>query len=350
MTTQLVCGDQQNLEHEISLWEVGRYSRISMAQYIDLDTGTIHWKDYGGSGPLIVMVHGLGGSLANWDAIGPRLARRARVVALDLPGFGLSPPARDWSLETHRDAVADFIEALGGRAIVIGNSLGGLLSEMVASEYSELVEAMILISPATPPRLPDPAIHWPMARRLLIGATPGIGPMVNRQMVSSMTSRELVNDLLHRITHKPGRVPLEMVESFVAIAEARSRLPWATDAVPMTGQSIRRHLVRRRWFIEMIRSIKAPTLVVLGVADPVVSPTSVTWLCSLRLDWELVRMEDTGHTPQIDAPMRFVSVVEPWLETHLSQEMALTNLGPCHPTSERRSATNTSISSPTPTQ
>ena len=321
-----------------------------MAQYIDLDTGTIHWKDYGGSGPSIVMVHGLGGSLANWDAIGPRLARRARVVALDLPGFGLSPPAKDWSLETHRDAVADLIRAIGGRAIVIGNSLGGLLSEMVASAYPELVEALILISPATPPRLPDPAIHWPMARRLLIGATPGIGPMVNRQMVSSMTTRELVNDLLHRITHKPGRVPLDMVESFIAVADARSRLPWAVDAVPKTGQSIRRHLMRKRRFIEMIRSIKAPTLVVLGVADPVVSPTSVTWLCSLRLDWELVRMEDTGHTPQIDAPMRFVSVVEPWLETHLSQEMALTNLGPCHPTSERRSATNTSISSPTPTQ
>jgi len=292
-----------------------------MAQYIDLDTGTIHWKDYGGSGPLIVMVHGLGGSLANWDAIGPRLASRARVVALDLPGFGLSPPAKDWSLETHRDAVADFIEALGGRAIVIANSLGGLLAEMVASRYPESVEALVLISPATPPRLPDPTIHWPMARRLLIGATPGIGPMVNRQMVSSMTSRELVNDLLYRITHKPGRVPLEMVESFVAIAEARSRLPWATDAVPMTGQSIRRHLVRRRWFIEMIRSIKAPTLVVIGVADRVVSPTSVAWLCSLRLDWELVQMEDTGHTPQIDAPVRFVSVVEPWLESILRRDM-----------------------------
>lgn len=292
-----------------------------MGQYIDLGTGTIHWKDYGGSGPSIVMVHGLGGSLANWDAIGPRLAQRARVTALDLHGFGLSPPAKDWSLETHRDAIAEFIEAMGGRAVVIGNSLGGLLSEMVASHFPDLVEALVLVSPATPPRLPDPKIHWPMARRLLIGATPGIGPMVNRQMVSSMTSRELVNELLYRITHKPGRVPLEMVESFVAVAEARRRLPWATDAVPMTGQSIRSHLFRRRQFIEMIRGIKAPTLVVTGVSDPVVSPTSVAWLCSLRLDWELALMEDSGHTPQIDAPVRFLSVIEPWLDSHLKRQI-----------------------------
>ncbi|HXV72219.1 MAG TPA: alpha/beta hydrolase [Acidimicrobiia bacterium] len=293
-----------------------------MAHYIDLGTGVVHWKDYGGSGPLMVMVHGLGGSVANWDAIAPRLTDRARVTALDLPGFGLSPPSKDWSLETHRDAIAGFIEAMGEPAVLIGNSMGGLLSEMVASRYPDLVEALVLISPATPPRLPDPKIHWPMARRLLIGATPGIGPMVNRQIVSSMTSRELVNDLLHRITHKPGRVPLEMVESFVTVAETRSRLPWAADAVPKTGQSIRRLLVRRRRFIEMIRSIKAPTLVVTGIADPVVSPTSVAWICSLRLDWKLVLMEDTGHTPQIDAPIRFLSVVEPWLDAHLRHQIA----------------------------
>lgn len=291
-----------------------------MAEYVDLDTGMIHWKDYGGSGQPIVLVHGLGGSHANWDAIGPRLARSSHVSALDLPGFGLSPPARDWSLETHSDAVADFVREIAGSAVLIGNSLGGLIAELVAARHPELVDALVLISPATPPRLRDPLIHWPMARRLLIGATPGIGPMVNRQMVSSMTSRELVNDLLHRITHKPGRVPLEMVESFVDLAETRSRLPWAVDAVPMTGRSIRRHLVRKRGFIEMIRSIKAPTLVVTGIADPVVSPTSIAWLCSLRLDWQLVVMEDTGHTPQIDAPVRFVSVLEPWLQTHLRQE------------------------------
>lgn len=292
-----------------------------MPSYIDLGTGTVHWKDYGGSGPEIVLVHGLGGSIANWDAIGPRLSRRARVTALDLPGFGLSPPGKDWRLETHRDAIADFIRAMGGRATLIGNSLGGLLSEMVASTYPDRVEALVLISPATPPRLPDPEIHWPMARRLLLGATPGIGTMLNRQILTSMTSRELVNDLLYRITHKPERIPLEMVESFVAIAEARRRLPWAAEAVPKTGQSIRRNLMRRARFIEMVRSIKAPTLVVQGVADPVVSPTSVAWLCSLRLDWELVRMDDTGHTPQIDSPVRFLSVIEPWLESHLEQEL-----------------------------
>src|SRR5262245_36769441 len=55
--------------------------------------GPVHFIDFGGSGPPMVLVHGLGGSAVNWLAVGPALAQRARVVALDLPGFGRTPPA-----------------------------------------------------------------------------------------------------------------------------------------------------------------------------------------------------------------------------------------------------------------
>jgi len=292
-----------------------------MPEYIDLPTGPLHWKDYGGSGPLFVLVHGLGGSIANWDRLGPRLARYGRVTAPDLPGFGLSPPGADWTLETHARALDGFIQHLGAPAILIGNSMGALLSEMVAANHPDLVRALVLISPATPPRFPDPYIHWPTARRLMLNSTPGVGTALNRRMISKMTSRELINESLARITHKPGRVPLEMVESFVEIAEIRASYPWAADAVPKTGQSIRRHFMHRRDFVAMIRDIKAPTLVIHGVDDPIMSRTAIEWLCSLRLDWTLIQMEDTGHTPHIDAPVRFVGIVEPWLEAHLKQEM-----------------------------
>jgi pimeloyl-ACP methyl ester carboxylesterase len=73
----------------------------------------------------------------------------------------------------------------------------------------------------------------------------------------------------------------------------------------------------------MIRAVKAPTLVVQGVADPIVSSQSVEWLCSLRPDWSLVQMEDTGHTPQIDAPMRLLGVVQPWLEANLKNTKSM---------------------------
>lgn len=294
-----------------------------MHDYLDLPQGPVHWNDYGGSGKTIVLVHGLGGSLTSWDVIGPKLTRLGRVTALDLPGFGLSPPGSNWTLETHAMAISEFIETVGASAIVIGNSMGGLLSEMVAASNPSLIDGLILISPATPPRFPDSRIDWPTARRLLLNATPGIGPALSRHTIASMTPRELISDSLARITHKPGRVPLDMVQTFVELAEIRSNYPWAADAVPRTGQSIRTHFLRRRKFVEMIREIEAPTLVVQGMEDPIVSPTSVEWLCSLRLDWTLEQMDDTGHTPQIDAPVRFLGVIEPWLETHLKREIAV---------------------------
>jgi pimeloyl-ACP methyl ester carboxylesterase len=79
--------------------------------------------------------------------------------------------------------------------------------------------------------------------------------------------------------------------------------------------------MRRGRFVEIIRAISAPTLVVHGVADPIVSPTSVEWLCSLRPDWALIQMDDTGHTPHIDAPVRFLSAVESWLGARTEEEV-----------------------------
>jgi pimeloyl-ACP methyl ester carboxylesterase len=294
-----------------------------MSEYLELSQGLIHWKDYGGTGGTIIAVHGLGGSLVNWDAIGPRLTRYGHTVAIDLPGFGLSTPGPDWSLETHAAAVIDAIEHFGPPAVVIGNSMGGLISEMTASARPDLVRALVLISPATPPRLPDPNIDWPTARRLLLNATPGIGPMLVRRLMESTTPREMINETLRRITHKPGRIPLEVVEALVEVAERRRHLPWAPDAVPKTGQSIRRLFTRPSRMVAMIRDIKAPTLVIQGVSDPIVSPNSVEWLCSLRPDWTLVQLEDTGHIPQLDAPVRTLSAIEPWLEEHLNREIGV---------------------------
>lgn len=292
-----------------------------MNEYLDLPCGLIHCKDYGGEGEPTLMVHGLGASIANWDALGPRLSEHGRSVAIDLPGFGLSPPGPDWTLETHTQAIVDTIAHLGAPVVLVGNSLGALLIEIVASEHPDLVSALILISPATPPRFPDPNIHWPTARRLLLNATPGIGPVVNRRILTSLTPRELINDSLRRITHKPGRVPIDMVESFVELAERRSNFPWAPDAVPKTGQSIRRFFLKRSRFVAMIRDIKAHTLVLHGVDDPIVSRTSVEWLCALRPDWALAQMDDTGHTPQIDASVRTWSVIESWLGSRRNHEM-----------------------------
>jgi pimeloyl-ACP methyl ester carboxylesterase len=284
-----------------------------MGEYVTLPTGPVHGVDFGGNGETIVLVHGLGGSTSNWIAVADGLARHGKVLAMDLPGFGLSPPARDYRLETHREAIEGFIETAGSPATLIGNSTGGLLSQMVASHRPDLVRRMVAVAPASPPVFPDPRLDWPTAIRLALQATPGFGEAYGRRFIRTHTPEELVRLSLKMITHQRGRVPLNVIEASIDMARIRRELPWSAEATARTATSIAAFYANRAEHVRMIRAITAPTLVVQGVSDHIVSPTAVERICRLRPDWKLVRMEDTGHTPQMDAPLRFLAEVEPWL-------------------------------------
>lgn len=301
-----------DLSHaSIILFDVGFYLRTPR--------GTIHWRDLGGEGRSIVLVHGLGGSIANWDAVGPRLVKAGKVAAIDLPGFGLSPPWADWELDTHASAVRAFLET-HGPATLVGNSMGGLISEIVASSSPHLVESLVLICPATPPRLRDPLLHWPTARRLTLQSTRAIGPAYARRYLSANPPERLVRNAIRWTTHSPARVPPTMVQAFLEMARIRKHFPWASQAVPMTSQSMRRLYWRPSRFVAMIRDIVSPTLVIQGEADHIVSPNAVRWMASLRPDWNLVVMEDTGHTPHLDAPVRLGGIIESWMSRELGRE------------------------------
>ncbi len=279
------------------------------------EQGPVHDVDYGGTGPSIVLIHGLGGSTTNWDAVGTAVARHGRARAIDLPGFGLTPPRRDFRIETHRDAVIAYLEAVGGdRHTLIGNSTGGLVSEMVAASRPDLVERLILVSPATPPCFPDPRFDWPTAVRLLVQATPWVGEAYGRWFLRTNTPSELTRKTMKMVTYKPGRVPMKVIDASVEMATIRKVLPWTATATTRTANSVAMHYARPGVFAAMIHTITAPTLVIQGLADHIVSPTAVEWMCTLRPDWTLVQLEDTGHTPQMDAPLRFLTVVEGWLD------------------------------------
>src|ERR1700754_1853059 len=127
-------------------WPVGRcrYRDVMSATEVtwprsawaELD-GPTHYVDFGGldDGPLVVCVHGLGGSYTNWVALAPFLTDRARVVALDLAGHGRTlPDARRTDVRSNQLLLHRFLtEVVTGPVVLVGNSMGGLISLMQAS-------------------------------------------------------------------------------------------------------------------------------------------------------------------------------------------------------------------------
>lgn len=285
------------------------------SRMIDLE-GPVHVADFGGEGPALVLVHGLGGSHANWLAAGPLLAERARVVALDLPGFGRSPLAgRSSAVGASTELLARFLDAeVGGPAVVVGNSMGGTIALGTASRHPDLVAGLVLVAPALP-RSPLAAIDPVVATTFAAYAAPGVGEMVMRRRAARLGAEGTVRETLALCCVDPSRVPPKVVAALVALAHERiTSMPWAHGAFLTAARSLMRTLARRRRFDGMVASISAPTLIVHGVNDRLVPLTAVERLARARPDWTLQVYPDIGHVPQFEAPERFAADVLGWLD------------------------------------
>lgn len=104
----------------------------------------------GGRGSPVVLLHGLGGSAANWVEVFPGLVGRHRVIAVDLPGHGGSPSLRRGArVEDFAAAVAGALDSLGsGPALVAGHSFGGHVALRLALQRPDLVSGLLLVAAA----------------------------------------------------------------------------------------------------------------------------------------------------------------------------------------------------------
>jgi pimeloyl-ACP methyl ester carboxylesterase len=130
-------------------------------RFIEVAGSRIHYLDKG-SGPAIVILHGLGGEMGNFTyALLERLTGEFRVILMDRPGSGYSTRARGATgrLTEQAATVAEFIRKLGlERPLLVGHSLGGAIALSVALDHPEVVKGLALIAPLThvPKQVPAP--------------------------------------------------------------------------------------------------------------------------------------------------------------------------------------------------
>ncbi|GAB3284784.1 alpha/beta fold hydrolase [Parasphingorhabdus pacifica] len=251
-----------------------------------------------------VHLHGLAGSSTNWTDLARMLGLRTRSVALDLPGFGHTEPpvGFDCTRTANTHVVVRYLEELGGEPVhLFGNSFGGAVAIEVAAERPDLVATLTLISPALPDFRPDP--RRLSDQRMLWALLPLVGPRVRRGL-ARVSAQERADRLIRLCFAEPAAVPPDRVRAAVEEIEIRADLPWAGPALERTTERL-----LRSWLVPPSQSIgrllgrvRAPTLVVWGLQDKVVSVRRAVPAAEKLDRGRLLMLPRTGHVAHMERP------------------------------------------------
>lgn len=278
--------------------------------------GPVHYVDYGGpaDGALLLLVHGLGGSLLNWAAVAPTLAETCRVMAIDLVGFGRTQPlGRSPRIEDNRDLLARFVdEVIGHPVIIVGNSMGGLLAMLLTDARPDLVAGLVLVDPAVPvgpTARPDPLVT------LMFGAysVPAVARVFTSQRRTLLSAEAQAMAVLRLCCVDTKRVPDHVLQQHLQLAREREDYPDVDAELIVAGRSLVLVLARRRWLHALMGRISVPVLLIHGSRDRLVPIAAARSVARRNPDWRFAVAEDVGHVPQLEAPGWTLDQIHDWL-------------------------------------
>ena len=263
-------------------------------------------RDGAADGPLVLLVHGLGGSAPNWLEVMEPLTAIGDVVALDLQGFGEAAPPRPTSSRPAANArfVATVLHALdAGPAVVVGNSMGGLVSTLLAGEHPDMVDHLVLLCPALPPWLPGVRLSKFQLSSFGPFLVPGLGPWLQRRRVRRMTFEEQYREMMRGLVPDTDVTPERMVQVGIANLARLKQLKWRGAAFSEATNGLFEHQLGpgRSRTITAMEQVAAPTLYIRGAVDPLVLGATTAMVERVRPDWVIETPDDIGHVPMIEA-------------------------------------------------
>jgi len=280
---------------------------------VDLD-GPVSYREWDGDrGTTFVLIHGLGGSQLSWSLVGSGLAGLGRVLALDLIGFGTTPPAgRATGLMDQRRMLSRFIEERAtGRVVLCGNSMGGAISVLQAAAEPGSVAGLTLTCSVFPPArggMPHP----------VVGAVFGLygSPRIGDWFVQARFHRGDVDRLVRAgfamIAGDPRSMPEDVIRATIELERQRRADPGAPQAFLGAARSMlrlgRRPDVARR----AMDGVRCPVLVLHGRRDRLVPAAWAEAAIAAHPAWRYRFFADLGHAPQLEAPGRWLSAVADW--------------------------------------
>lgn len=283
-------------------WPPGATSVVT-----DLD-GPVHHLDLGGpaGAPVVLSVHGLGGSALYWGLLAPLLSTTHRVLAVDLFGHGRSGlptgPRQD-ALTADRRLLDRFVrEVVGEPVVLLGHSMGGVLTLLQAVAAPETVRRLVLLSPPVPGA--EGRLDLAIAAKLTFLRLPGVAGVAARKL-AALPPEQVVDQQLRQATPHVGRIPAEAVSA--AVAETRGRAARPDAAAGQAEQwaallGTMALLARPRAWRRTVAAVAVPTLWLQGADDPLAKAGPARALAATRPDWAFEVRPGVGHLLAVEDP------------------------------------------------
>jgi pimeloyl-ACP methyl ester carboxylesterase len=277
---------------------------FSIAREIELHGHHVSYRT-AGSGPVVLLVHGIAGTCEQWADVAPILAETHTVIAPDLLGHGQSAkPIGDYSLGAYAVSMRDLLIALGHRrATVVGHSLGGGIAMQFAYEYPVFCERLVVVSSGGLGR----EVH-PLLRAATLPGAELVLPLIASERVLGLGGA--LGGFLARAGVRAGPDIAEMARGYASLADAEARrafLHTVRAVIDYSGQRV--SAVDRLYLTSML-----PSLIVWGRRDPLIPAVHAEQAHRLMPGSRLEIFETAGHFPQLDDPVRFAGVLREFLE------------------------------------
>ena len=267
-----------------------------------------------GSGPVLLLVHGITGSSLTWEQVMGQLAEDHTVIAPDLLGHGDSAkPRGDYSLGAYASGLRDLLALLGhDRATIVGHSLGGGIAMQYAYQFPERVERMVLVDSG--------GLGREVSLLLRSASLPGAELVL--PLLAAEPLRNVAGAVARGLSYvgvRPGADLREMGRGFASLGDFEARRAFVQTVRGIIEPGGQRVSARDRLYL----AAELPVLVVWGERDPMI-PVEHGRVAHREMPGSRLEVfELSGHFPHCDQPERFVSVLRDFVATTEPAEIDL---------------------------
>ena len=267
-------------------------------KYVTVDSLKIRYL-VAGTGPAIILVHGLGEFLESWLSNITTLSEYFTVYAIDLPGHGLSEEStNNHTINSNAKFIINFMSTMGiSHASLVGHSMGGPICISLAVDFPGEVDNLVLVDSG--------GFHNKVSINYRLATIPFLGKILLGSPL--LINKATIRFGMGRQFHNPGAVPVEWIDAANKHLKRPNRNEMILNIIKnYTGiGSIR----SKESIIDKLAQVKQPTLIIHGMQDRVIAVEHTYSACKLIPHARLEIFDQCGHNPQIEKAPEFNETV-----------------------------------------